>query len=1193
MRFVTAALLCCCLATGAVLAADEHPLGLNPNHPYGLLSSAYETPHVRWARPYAGGAIRALVMAPVWSQRETVELAQRLSLDYTAWMSENFLQMTAEAASDPAFGFFQPPPAVVHQALRDALARDHDVTVVGKLEWAMLPGEQRLQLLEQVSAGAGLVYVNPPPGNRELEIVFGGNAAPEGRDFITSAVPLKALPALADKSPEQLVRTSMFGQGRVVLLAYGDTPPETWAEGWPCLTPQWGGPVKAYSDEYHKPTGYVPPDDCAEMEFVPYEYYQSLVARAVLWASGRNTAARVRGLTLPPVVDYPAANHTAQVATASGPLGAVVKAAVRSRHHRDRVVELPPRPAELQTAVRLPEVPSGEYFLDAWLLTRDGAVLDWSSAAFTVRADLDISGLTVAGHSYDPGDAVAGEVLLSRPLAAGEALRVELWDNHERKIEEQPVPGGGAPHAFSFVVAQPLTIMHTIRARIIRQGRSVCERRLSFPVRARRWDRFSEITWSSAGNQVITHLMLRKLSEHDRSDAIDVGFSGATHARNIAAANLAALPYTTGFGHFGDYEGNTVPTLTGDRAMHGCMTNPATFRGIDDWFDTQGSIYGPYGPLAWSHGDESFYGTSPDVCWSDTCLAALRDYLHGVYPDLASLNREWGTSYTGWEQVQPITYEEARETRNFAPWLEHRLSAARVWARHYGRTQEALARHDPGARAGFDGPQSLPNPNGGTNWWLLKDHAGILQDYLYNSESMEIFRSFATPRHLSGMWYGTYGLTWQIGPNTVECHHFFPWYSVFHGLNSTWMWTMGAPGPLSGYAPDLTNLPFYEASRQSLREIQSGIFALLRTADRAHDGIAIHYSQASHIADSLYSDTTRSTGWMEALADANRALEDAGLQYEYVADEQIEQGALTEGKFRVLIMPHSRAVSDKEAEAIRRFVGDGGVLIADLLPGTLNGHGSRQERSMLADLFPRGEPGLVTTAGKGKAVLLGDRLSGYGYAAYRNLQGWRKLGLRSRLLSELLEQHAGLQPQVRVTPRQVGQMPPTEIVRFVTGATEFVGLLRNYFLYDNAAYDVTIHFPERSHVYNVRTGEYLGFRDSVNTELSYEAHLYARLPYQVTALALNLSPPARGAPTVVTMALQVSSGKPGAGHVLDLRVLGPGGQDLPWYRQQVPAAGGVARAAIPWALNEAPGGYTVVVRDVASGVMARREVVLR
>jgi len=86
-------------------------------------------------------------------------------------------------------------------------------------------------------------------------------------------------------------------------------------------------------------------------------------------------------------------------------------------------------------------------------------------------------------------------------------------------------------------------------------------------------------------------------------------------------------------------------------------------------------------------------------------LAAFRDYVREVYPDLSSLNRQWGTKYADWAEVQPITYAEAKTTGNYAPWLEHRLSAGRVWARLYGRTGQTLSAGDPGARAGFDGPQ--------------------------------------------------------------------------------------------------------------------------------------------------------------------------------------------------------------------------------------------------------------------------------------------------------------------------------------------------------------------------------------------------------------------------------------------------------------------------------------------------------
>jgi len=405
-------------------------------------------------------------------------------------------------------------------------------------------------------------------------------------------------------------------------------------------------------------------------------------------------------------------------------------------------------------------------------------------------------------------------------------------------------------------------------------------------------------------------------------------------------------------------------------------------------------------------------------------------------------------------------------------------------------------------------------------------------------------------------------------------------------------WT-GTPGPLSGYAPDLTNLPFFDASRQSLREIRSGVFSLLRTGRRANDGIAVHYSEVSRIADSLYAEDQRCTAWMQSLADVNHAVEDCGLQYEYVAYEEIEQDELRKGSCRVLIMPHSRAVSQKEAEAIRQFVQDGGLLIADIMPGILNGHGSKQEPGLLANLFPKTEPGVVNTIGMGRTVLLGAKLAGYGHASYRNMQGWKRLDGRWRTLADLLRAHAGVTPQVTVAHCGAGEMPPTEIVRFETGNAKFVGLLRKYYYYDNASYPVTIGFAKKNHVYDVRAGKYLGFVDSLTTDLSYEAHVYACLPHQVESIVLDVPGRAnRSAPTAIKIALKTAGAKPWSGQVFHVRVLSPGGRELSWYGQSAVAESGKAEATIPWALNDPAGRYTVVVRDVASGVTAQREVSL-
>ena len=180
--------------------------------------------------------------------------------------------------------------------------------------------------------------------------------------------------------------------------------------------------------------------------------------------------------------------------------------------------------------------------------------------------------------------------------------------------------------------------------------------------------------------------------------------------------------------------------------------------------------------------------------------------------------------------------------------------------------------------------------------------------------------------------------------------------------------------------------------------------------------------------------------YCRALADVNRALENAGLQYQYLSYDQVAQGELAKQGYKVFIMPHSRSVSDAECKAIREFVQNGGVVIADILPAILNGHGTPQPKSLLADLFPSDKPGVVNSIGKGKTVLIGDMLKGYGYAAFDNMAGWKSLGDQSRSLAELLAQVADIRPAVRIAHRGEGPMPPTEITRFQSGSIQFVRL---------------------------------------------------------------------------------------------------------------------------------------------------------
>ena len=96
MRILDLRAIAFALMTGAACAGEKPPLyhKILPNgelryiYPprHNEVGLDYVTPHIPWGRPLVGGPVKALVIANRYDHRQTVELAQRLSLDYETVM---------------------------------------------------------------------------------------------------------------------------------------------------------------------------------------------------------------------------------------------------------------------------------------------------------------------------------------------------------------------------------------------------------------------------------------------------------------------------------------------------------------------------------------------------------------------------------------------------------------------------------------------------------------------------------------------------------------------------------------------------------------------------------------------------------------------------------------------------------------------------------------------------------------------------------------------------------------------------------------------------------------------------------------------------------------------------------------------------------------------------------------------------
>ena len=240
--------------------------------PYDEMTTQVATPHVLWAKPLAGGPLRVLLVGPRWRQRETVELAQRLEMQYDTFSFSDFDRVTDPElylyGSYELYGYPRKTASTVLADLRHKLEARRDCLILSGFLSTLLPEDLRRAIFDRVRNGAGLVLVGPP---RELLQPLGKRLSRVR--WQPDVVAVDRLPVLEKMAAAKQPIWSAFtlGRGRVLALNY--------ATGNNLLTPALGIGDPEVADHY--------------------EDYQRLAIAAVLWAAGREVPATMRRPAVP------------------------------------------------------------------------------------------------------------------------------------------------------------------------------------------------------------------------------------------------------------------------------------------------------------------------------------------------------------------------------------------------------------------------------------------------------------------------------------------------------------------------------------------------------------------------------------------------------------------------------------------------------------------------------------------------------------------------------------------------------------------------------------------------------------------------------------------------------------------------------------------------------------------------------
>jgi len=1107
-----------------------------PDNCFLKVSEEVVTLHIKWAKPYHQGPIKLLVIAPAWGQRETVELMQRFDFDCEVLMTHTFRILASRAYGSVQYLL----PSQVTNRFDKMLKKEFDVIIIGGFDWSKLLIDHRYKILKKLYDGTGFIYVSPP-NNKELNKIFSkGILKKEGK--IVNGIPWENLTAFKGKKPENIVKTGSFGNGRWVILNYRTNSTNQ------SLTPR----MQPWPADWE------------------YEYYQSLLGKAILWAGKKESKVIINAREIKEIdraslpykfrITISTLNSQKNLYLQTSFHSLADNKVIASTENKVKLIQ-----EENSLDLSLPLLPEGRYICNLFLKDSNQRIISWFSFPLSISSVLKISQVVLNKDSYNANEPISGKVVLTRPLKRDEKLYIQLWDNHNRLLRNEEKFQG---KEFSFLYRQiePLdTNIHQIEATLIDKRGKVASKRVEFSIRGRKRPDFHLAIWEESETDYISSLwykQFRKLGVDGIFYTIARGHIKSA-SRLIAQANLFSCPM------FPAYRTRIKKTKIGPVHTN-CLHDPSFLEKQKEKTLQIAGNWGKYDVLFYGDGsDKSLAGN----CFSPYCLQTFRAWLKERYGTLKKLNQIWKTSFSSWEEVIPDTLEKAKEKNNFASWVEHTRFMETSYAQYYQLISDTLKTIDKDALMGPSGYGRL-NSNSGADWWKLLQTVSFYNLYTYqDAPQLEITRSLAEnfPNvKLRSIYYGSY--IKQFG--NYKFMRLIPWYALFHNYNGLY-WYMGNgkttwpcdSGSLAG--PDFRARRSFLVSKKEIDEIKKGPAQLIFRAKRSDDKIAIFYDQTAVHAATAYSHPSylvQSYGTFQLI------LEDLGLQYNYLVSSQIEDGILRRKNYKVLILPYILSLSDKAAAEIKKFVKDGGLLIANTIPAKYDYYlQPAKNGSLLSEIL--GNPGDLKKVGSGKTIILKD--IPFNYWSKR----WKSEGKKVRQLFVPLFKEINLTRFVtlRNKDNSDADTPGLEVITYSQGKNYYLGFMNN----SPSKLSTTIVIPKTYYVYDVRKKIYLGEKKKWELNIDEgESKLFALLPYQVKDLKIkSLDFPVKSKVYKFSVEIKtLPSNEFPSLHTFLIEVFDPDGNIKPEYTQVITSNG-----KIPFALNDPSGIWKLRATETVSG----------
>ena len=480
------------------------------------------------------------------------------------------------------------------------------------------------------------------------------------------------------------------------------------------------------------------------------------------------------------------------------------------------------------------------------------------------------------------------------------------------------------------------------------------------------WNRFKILVWQYKTSVLKDFHLYQK-----------IGLGGFHIDRGTGREDLVAFSLKERFPYYVDHaadkgflhlKGTDVEAVTG---KHGLtvrpysLADPNTLKQIKEQLDRNVRATRKGLVLAYAFDDEISLGSYVIPCDVDShplSLIWFRNWLRNKYQTISSLNRRWNVDFKSFDEVKPKSFEEIRTEAqkpplsawNLAPWMDFRQFMDSQFAQVLAELTRYTNSIDRDTPAGFVGAQG-PGPWGGFDYAKLSRAVQWMENFDIHG-SNEILRSFWNDERRPMM--KTF-----LSAKDPKLDSWFLWFYMLHGNQAVIAW------PEGWFGSDGSEIaPYILGNKNSFEEIQGRISEPIVNPKTVFDPdpIGIYYSHPSLQVGWVMDAIVHGKNWVHRQGPIDngnqtigtlrkvwcKVLEDIGLQYDFISYLDVEEEVVKlNKKFKVIILPKTICLSDKEAKTLKEFVYNGGILIADYLCGIMDQHGRGRERGILDDLF--------------------------------------------------------------------------------------------------------------------------------------------------------------------------------------------------------------------------------------------------